>query len=115
MTEKRKYIRLSIVEFITMKEQFSGKVYNGTISNISGGGVSVVTKDAISIDTSLYLTFNLPTKECFKMILGVIVRCSEISDKFYHGVMFLDVSVEDQEKINRFVAKEHRHRLKILR
>ena len=115
MTENRKYIRISIVEFVTMKEQFKGKVYNGTISNISAGGVSTITKEPIPIDTSLYITFNLPTGECFKMILSVVVRSDEISNKFYHGIMFLNISFEDQEKINKFVAREHRRRLKILK
>lgn len=115
MNENRQYIRISIVEFITMKEQFRGIVYNGTISNISAGGVQVLTKESIPVDTSLYLTFNLPTGECFKMILSVVVRCDEISDKFYHGIMFLNISFEDQEKINKFVAREHRRRLKILK
>lgn len=112
MTNKRKYIRISIVEFITMSGQFTKTVYNGTISNISAGGVQVLTKESIPVDTSLYLTFNLPTGECLKRILSVVIRSDEISDKFYHGIMFLDISFEDQEKINRFIAKEQRRRMK---
>jgi len=108
MNEQRRYIRISVVAFITMREQFSGKIHNGTISNISSGGVSVLTKEPIPIDTSLYLTFNLPTGECFKMVLSVVVRFSELSDKFYHGIMFLDINPDDQKKIDRFIAREQK-------
>lgn len=113
MQNKRKYIRISMVEYITMKEQFTGKIYHGTMSNISAGGVSVVTKDPIPLDTSLYLTFNLPTGYCIKMVLSVVVRCESIADKFYHGMMFLNVNSEDQSNIDIFVAKEYRRRLKM--
>lgn len=71
---------------------------DGTLSDISGGGIAVTFKKPIEAGTKAKIGFFLGRR---KMIFRVIARqVSEVQDGFRIGFEFQDISEEDSTYIN---------------
>jgi c-di-GMP-binding flagellar brake protein YcgR len=104
--DRRKYFRnqveFCVVNFESDLPDMSVR-YNGTIKDISEGGLGITTTTFIPKEHSiLFLDFKLPDTGYELIDIKSIVRWVQ-DDKF--GVEFLELTQEDREKLKEYLSK----------
>jgi uncharacterized protein (TIGR02266 family) len=86
------------------------KTETGFLLNISEGGVFINTSAELSIDTSVKLVFSLPGIDRVFELTGIVKwSTAKVASKTTFcgsGLIFINVSSEDQEVLRRFVTAE---------
>jgi adenylate cyclase len=100
----RQHNRLEVSVFAIYREAQNSRVYQGSIKNISRGGVQLSTREAVGLGSELILSFTLPGGEKLGEVVGKVVRSQQLSDdrgKNYSklGIQFVKCSPADLEKI----------------
>ena len=88
-------------------------VTDGTIVNISAGGVQILVSvpDSITLEqgTDVLVTFVMQT-DYFRELPGKIVRVKESQDKKIFAMIFIDPDQDTRNKITRLnILYERRH------
>ena len=111
--EKRKYPRLpfNISVKIDVLIGSASKVEETQAKNSSAGGICIVSLQKVKIGTLLRLRFSLPGETKFIAVRGKVIWVEEFSvshaspHKVYDcGVEFLDITPQDQEKLNHYIT-----------
>lgn len=105
--ERRKYSRItvgfSVVNFESELPDISVRYSLGTIKDISEGGMGIESTSIPKEYSTVLLDFNLPgTSESLNEIKGLVRWIQE--GKF--GVEFLDLTLEDSNKIKEYLSKK---------
>ncbi len=112
-SERRKYPRLSInveVEY-TLLKRASLQLKSAQSKNISAGGICIILLEKLEVGTPLEFKFSLPGYDRIIKCEGRIAWLQEFligennSISGYNaGVEFSNISEEDRNKINEYVA-----------
>lgn len=120
--QRRNYVRMPVqidVEFALVNYNVKGE---GILLDISGGGALLITPQILPLGTELFLNFNLDdaNKEPLK-IKGKIAREAKISTlqnkysmPYSYGVLFLDLTVAEQDSIIGYILKKMREKKSFL-
>ena len=113
-TQKRDFFRLDChipTSFTLLAKDELGKLvikdsYEGIISNISGGGVNLVTEIELAEKVNIFIRLRLDEEEMF-LVGEIRVKYSNPDEvfPFQYGVMFSDISALEQEKIIKYLFK----------
>jgi len=100
----RSHDRLEVSLFAIYRDTQSSRMYQGSIKNISRGGVQLSTREAFQANSELMLSFSLPTGEKLTELIGKVVHSLPLTDdhgKTYYklGIQFVKCSDADREKI----------------
>ncbi|MBN2227411.1 MAG: PilZ domain-containing protein [candidate division Zixibacteria bacterium] len=97
--QQRRYIRLEISEPITYTvvknntggfwPQGDGPVYDGSILNLSAGGVLISSVDPVEEGSLLVLQMKLQDVEMLENVIGLVKRCDGDYGDWLIGVEFL--------------------------
>lgn len=113
-TELRKHKRIKAFIFTTLSkennvdlEKKKETALNGTVSDISLGGCSLMSEQSFKINDKLWLIFELMDKETFINVQGMIrnLRKSHIEKCFYYGMEFIDLGTKEREAILSFAEE----------
>ncbi len=77
----------------------------GSVADLSGGGMRVITKNDLSAGQNITLRFTLPGGEREMMVRGrVVLSFFDASrQQFAHGVAFTQIAAPDQSEIVEFI------------
>lgn len=100
----RRHDRLEVSLFAIYRDATSSRMYQGSIKNISWGGVQLSTREVFSMGTEFTLSFSLPNGHKLTEVGGKVVHVLKLKDdkgKEYCklGIEFVKCSDEDREKI----------------
>jgi len=100
----RRHDRLEVSLFAIYRDATSSRMYQGSIKNISRGGVQLSTREVFSMGTEFTLSFSLPNGHKLTEVGGKVVHVLKLKDdkgKEYCklGIEFVKCSDEDREKI----------------
>jgi c-di-GMP-binding flagellar brake protein YcgR len=113
IVEKRKFPRLpyNISVKIDVLIAYTSKVEETQAKNTSVGGICIVIVEKVKIGALVRLRFSLPGETKFIAVRGKVVWIEEFSvshaspHKAYDcGVEFLDITPQDQEKLNHYIT-----------
>lgn len=83
---------------------FSDKIYNGMMSNISGGGCCIQTK--LPIKEGQNISVSIPEFGIQERIIGIIKSTRKLpNEKFALHIQFLQISIESRNKIYLAIYK----------
>lgn len=120
--QRRKYVRVSVLlntkcaviskDFLLNKDNFSKlKFFEGTVVDLSGGGLRMITKYKIERDTNLLMA--LPFPDGGILIEGKAMRVDQDEMKnIVCGINFVDLKASEQEKIIGYVFKIMKEQMK---
>lgn len=116
MINRRKFFRCRIKGFKEATMILPAKrdrVYKVTLRNISGNGLSFVSKETFVISEFLTYTFKFALEDEYFELRGCIVRKAADEDRFTkYGVKLVPLSVKEESKligvINRYQTKQYR-------
>lgn len=100
----RVHDRLEVSLFAIYRDTQNTRMYQGSIKNISRGGVQLITREPFPVETEFILSFSLPTGEKLTEVGGKVVHSQQMTDergKDYYklGVYFIKCSDADRDKI----------------
>jgi c-di-GMP-binding flagellar brake protein YcgR len=97
--KQRRYIRLEISEPMTFdilrdridgfKPQADGSEHQGSILNISAGGVLLLTETVLDEGTILVMKMTLQEMETIDKVIGVVKRADRDEDEWLVGIEFI--------------------------
>lgn len=120
--QRRKYVRVSVLlngkfavipkEFLLNKDNFSKlKFFEGTAVDLSGGGLRMITKHKIEMDTNVLMA--LPFHDGGVLVKGKVMRVDQDEMKnIVCGINFMDLKASEQEKIIGYVFQVMREQMK---
>ncbi|MFQ5700221.1 MAG: response regulator [Acidobacteriota bacterium] len=86
--------------------QGDGKRLKGQVHNISYTGLYLTTREVLTKNAALQLTFNLPNHDPKIRVLGEVVRSETLVGGLYgYGVQFLQAPPASIQALKAFVAK----------
>lgn len=108
MNDKRQYKRKKItinVDYDISREQ---KWLDSTASDISAGGMCLVSRKPMKVDSSMKLKFIIPDSDTPIFVSGKVVWNEKFLKKnndeyFYNGVEFTRIESNDRALINKYV------------
>lgn len=108
--ERRRFIRLEDVDLpYSILKRLSGKLL--FVKNVCSGGVSIFSREELSLGTLLVLRIILPNSKEPIQIEGKVVWCSETPDinldsgkQYDIGIEFIHVTMDDQLLIKSYVT-----------
>lgn len=109
--QRRKYVRINGISKVDIKilkrsEKGDEVIYFDRRKirekNISGGGMLIVSPEALSIGTILEISISLPHFGVVRTV-GEVVRYQKIEDEYEIGISFVNLSEKDREKIIKYV------------
>ena len=114
-SNKRAFFRLPChiqIDFTLLRKNeygrlVSAELHKGTICDLSGGGVKVLTEADMEIKDRIFLTLQLDDDELF--LTGDIKTKSDIPEAYgkeRYGIVFLDITEIEQDKIVRYLLKQ---------
>lgn len=115
--QRRQYVRLEIalpVEFRLLGSNRELAVEQGTTSDISGGGVFMVSNVCLDPGQQVNMCLWLGKQDIIEC-RGVVVRSHQDADKrktYCTGVKFLDISEKQRDKIFNFIFAKQREWIK---
>ncbi len=116
MIERRKFPRLNF------RVNFEYNILNKTrikdepaeTKNISESGICIILLDKVTVGDKLNLKFHFPNINTPIKTTGIVVWTQEFtvgivdtSIAYDVGVEFIDISQEDRDKINQYIAKQN--------
>ena len=108
----RQYLRVSIIEPVKVYDIVNDKTSYGTISNVSPGGLGIISKRSINIGNPVALEFELPPMLKYQRISGNVVRIHKMKGQFYLGIAFSNLNRRLSITLQRFVASRSGEMLK---
>lgn len=115
--QRRQYYRLDCMLAFHYKDDAEDVWIDGTILDISGGGIRFTSKTQLEDKKGLvnHIILNLPDEEQHLYISGLIIESIPLKGNellFENRVEFDMISNEDRESIIRFIFEEERRRRK---
>jgi len=109
--EKRIFKRLEIkinVRYQMMKDDQLGQEHFSIATNLSAGGLSLLTQQKFEKSSVLRISIELPDSKDPIECTSRIVRFDKSKDGscFEAGVYFLDLSSKDRLKLEKFISME---------
>jgi|GEM_PF-2571488 len=105
--EKRRFPRIPLVSEVEFKVHVDKKQYKGVISNISAGGVAIITDSKIDPLSMLRMSFGLPNGSEFKELKGLVVRHEPWDHSLLLGIRFVDLPDKLRAEIAKWVIATH--------
>ena len=115
--QRRQYYRMNCVLSFKYQDEEEETWETGTLLDISGGGIRFSTSSAIKANQKIrcHLELRLRDYSISVETEGVILQSKPIEpDKIHYQnrILFEDLSLEDREKIIKFIFEEERRRRK---
>lgn len=118
--QRRQYYRMNCVLSFNYKDDVDSELNNwkkAIILDISGGGIRFSTKEVIDVGRviSCLLELNLRDHTIELNVSGTVLQSKEIEQEgggFQNRIRFLDLSIEDRERIIKFIFEEERRQRK---
>ncbi|TAJ08773.1 MAG: GAF domain-containing protein [Nitrospirae bacterium] len=100
----RRHDRLDVTLFAIYRGATSSRMYQGSIKNISRGGVQLSTREIFPLGTDVTLSFSLPNGQKLTEVGGRVTHVQQLTDdkgKEYSklGIEFTRCTDEDRERI----------------
>lgn len=100
----RRHDRLAVSLFAIYRDSTSSRMYQGSIKNISRGGVQLSTREVFPLGTEVILSFSLPNGQKLTEMGGRVTHVQQFIDdkgKEYRklGIEFIRCTDEDRERI----------------
>lgn len=104
--QRRNFVRVSAfypVSFCSVTKDGLSDFFNGTMLDLSGGGMRFLTKDRVENNSLLYVRINLPKGEL--KTAGRVCRAEKLEDSKHYtvSVEFHDISERERDQIIRCV------------
>lgn len=107
MRERRKYTRKLIKLDVVYDMSTDQRWLESQARDIGGGGICLITKDAIPIGKSFDIKFSIPDKEKPIKVIGKVMWNEKAENEsesiFYNGIKFINIHKDDRELIMKFV------------
>lgn len=118
--QRRQYYRMNCVLSLSYKreDKIKQKTWEtATILDISGGGVRFSTKSSLEVNRELVCHIQLKSKEETvevdtqgKVLQSILI--DQAGSTFQNRIRFTDISLEDRERIIKFIFEEERRQRK---
>nr|MBI3612786.1 GAF domain-containing protein [Nitrospirota bacterium] len=100
----RRHDRLEVSLFAIYRDATNSRMYQGSIKNISRGGVQLSTREVFPLGTEVILSFSLPNGQKLTEMSGRVTHVQQLTDdkgKEYSklGIEFIRCTDEDRERI----------------
>jgi c-di-GMP-binding flagellar brake protein YcgR len=102
--DKRKHLRVRVSLPAEIYDVLNDKTLVGRIIDISAGGVSMVTREEIHVNTPLSLSFEFENIK-YKRISADVVREVKKENESYLGIAFFNPDIREQEQIDNLVRR----------
>jgi len=102
MKDKRKQMRVRDALPVQIYDVLNNKSFVGTIIDISVGGVSMVTREELPVNTPISLTFTFEDL-LYKRLSADVVRETKKDDEQYIGIAFFDLNPRDMNKLDNMI------------
>ena len=102
MKDKRKQMRVRDALPVQIYDVLNNKSFVGTIIDISVGGVSMVTREELPVNTPISLTFAFEDL-LYKRLSADVVRETKKDDEQYIGIAFFDLNPRDMNKLDNMI------------
>ena len=102
MKDKRKQMRVRVALPVQIYDVLNNKSFVGTIIDISVGGVSMVTREELPVNTPISLTFTFEDL-LYKRLSADVVRETKKDDEQYIGIAFCDLNPRDMNKLDNMI------------
>ena len=102
MKNKREHLRVSVGLPVEIYDVLNDRNIVGRITDISSGGVSMITREELSLDTPVALTFRF--EEIFyKRLSADVVRETKKGENSYLGIAFFNLPERDRAQLEKLV------------
>ncbi|TDT69845.1 c-di-GMP-binding flagellar brake protein YcgR [Hypnocyclicus thermotrophus] len=115
--QRRTYFRLPlnlIVKFIRLKDEVKEgelpPVYSGISLDLSGGGMSILSKTELELGENIEISFELTNGTRYEYVSCKVRRKKLIDIKYEYGLEFLDMPNRDREYIISYLFEVQRTR-----
>ena len=99
---KRTQLRVRVSLPVEIYDILNDKKFSGTVVDISVGGVSLVTKEELPVNTPVSLTFTFEDI-VYKKIPADIVREVKNNKEKYLGSVFLDLGIKAKDRLENSI------------
>lgn len=116
--QRRNYYRLAKtmpvrIDLLDKEDEGSTKTIHGHTCNICGGGLGIIIRQEIPVDTRVKCIFKLKDNENIEKMetKGRVVRCDPLTDRdegFEVGICFEDMPEGQRDEIVKFIFSEQR-------
>ncbi|TCT15082.1 c-di-GMP-binding flagellar brake protein YcgR [Natranaerovirga pectinivora] len=117
--QRRKFYRLNcVLMFQYKKEEKDATWHEGTINDLSGGGLRITSKEKLKVDDLIVCNLSLCSnnKEINLAVEGKVLTANDLyiekDRKYEYRVQFENIDIEDQEQIIKFIFEEERRQRK---
>jgi cation transport regulator ChaC len=83
---------------------FQGQSHQGTLDDLSEGGLKISSKVPLAID--MFLKIHLPPEANLTPIVGRIIRCDVVGDEFKYGCMVTGLSLSDRKQLESYIQSQ---------
>jgi c-di-GMP-binding flagellar brake protein YcgR len=103
--QQRRFFRAAVDFPVSVTVSGNDTAMEGSVVDLSGGGMRVITKNDLSAGQNITLRFTLPEGEREMMVRGrVVLSFFDASRQQYaHGVAFTQIAAPDQSEIVEFI------------
>lgn len=108
--EKRRHERIGLGIPLTLdvhqwsgEGAFQGQSYQGTLDDLSGGGLKITTKVPLAVD--MFVRIHLPKEANLTPIVGRIIRCDVVEEGFRYGCMVTGLSLSDSKQLELYIQR----------
>lgn len=108
---KRRFERVSLGIPLTLdvhqwrgEGAFQGQSHQGTLDDLSEGGLKITSKVPLAID--MFLKIHLPPEAKLTPIVGRIIRCDVVGEEFNYGCMVTGLSLSDRKQLESYILSK---------
>jgi c-di-GMP-binding flagellar brake protein YcgR len=103
--QQRRFFRAAVDFPVNVTVSGKDAALEGSVVDLSGGGMRVITKNDLSAGQNITLRFTLPQGEREMMVRGrVVLSFFDASRQQYaHGIAFTQIAAPDQSEIVEFI------------
>ncbi|MBN2222401.1 MAG: PilZ domain-containing protein [Vallitaleaceae bacterium] len=117
--QRRQYYRMNCIlnfsyrSYLADEDKDEEVWHHGTLLDISGGGIRFSTDEMVENGKTIKCHLNLHMHESFIDIFcdGIVIQCKEVEPgikNYQTRVHFVEMSIDDREKIIKFIFEEER-------
>jgi len=106
MENKRVHFRVKVSLPVEIYDVLNDRSFVGRITDISAGGVSMVTREELPLDTPVSITFRFEDIS-YKRMPADVVREVKKGEESYIGIVFFDLPSKDREQLDGLVRRVH--------
>lgn len=109
-SERRRHQRVELVTSVKVYDMAQDKHYQGTIVNVSVGGLAILLEDHLEEKSPIAVEFELPPRLVLRHLQAHVVRVHRTGRQFVVGIEFYRVPEQVEEDFSRFVSLHGREK-----